>query len=93
MAALARTEAQVGAIATILLLTLSVVRGCFIPRWVMPRWLQMLGLLTPHAWAVDAYQALMVQGAGLLEVLPAVAVLAVFAAVFFGLGVWRFRFE
>ena len=93
VAALARTEAQVGAIATILLLTLSVVGGCFIPRWVMPRWLQVLGLLTPHAWAVDAYQALMVQGFGLLDVLPAVAVLAAFATVFFVLGVWRFRFE
>jgi ABC-2 type transport system permease protein len=93
VAALARTEAQVGAIATILLLTLSVIGGCFIPRWVMPEWLQMLGLLTPHAWAVDAYQALMVQGYGLLEVLPGVAALAVFATVLFGLGVWRFRFE
>jgi ABC-2 type transport system permease protein len=59
----------------------------------MPEWLQTLGLLTPHAWAVDAYHALMVQGAGLVEVLPAVAVLALFAAVFFGVGVWRFRFE
>jgi ABC-2 type transport system permease protein len=93
VAALARTDAQVGAISTILLITLAVLGGCFVPRWVMPEWLQTLGLLTPHAWAVDAYQALMVQGAGLAEVLPAVAVLVVFAAVFFGVGVWRFRFE
>jgi len=93
VAALARTEAQVGAIATILLLTLSVVGGCFIPRWVMPEWLRVVGLLTPHAWAVDAYQALIVQGYGLREVLPGVAALAAFAAVFFILGVWRFRFE
>jgi len=93
VAALAHTDAQVGAISTILLITLAVLGGCFVPRWVMPEWLQTLGLLTPHAWAVDAYQALMVQGAGLAEVLPAVAVLAAFAAVFFGLGVWRFRFE
>jgi ABC-2 type transport system permease protein len=93
VAALARTDAQVGAISTILLITLAVLGGCFVPRWVMPEWLQTLGLLTPHAWAVDAYQALMVQGAGLAEVLPAVAVLAAFAGVFFGVGVWRFRFE
>jgi ABC-2 type transport system permease protein len=93
VAALARTDAQVGAISTILLITLAVLGGCFVPRWVMPEWLQTLGLLTPHAWAVDAYQALMVQGAGLAQVLPAVVVLAAFAAVFFGLGVWRFRFE
>jgi ABC-2 type transport system permease protein len=93
VAALARTEAQVGAIATVLLLTLAVLGGCFIPRWVMPEWLQTLGLLTPHAWAVDALQALMVQGQGVLDVLPSIGALAAFAALFFGLGVWRFRFE
>jgi ABC-2 type transport system permease protein len=93
VAALARTQAQVGAIATILLLTLAMLGGCFIPRWVMPEWLQTIGLLAPHAWAVDAFQALMVQGAGLLEILPEVGVLSAFAVLFFGLGVWRFRFE
>lgn len=93
VAALARTQAQVGAIATILLLTLAMLGGCFVPRWVMPEWLQTIGLLTPHAWAVDAFQALMVRGAGLLEVLPKVAALSSFAVLFFGLGVWRFRFE
>jgi ABC-2 type transport system permease protein len=77
VAAVARTDAQVGAISTILLITLAVLGGCFVPRWVMPEWLQTVGLLTPHAWAVDAYQALMVQGAGLLEVVPAVAALSV----------------
>ncbi len=29
----------------------------------------------------------------LLEVLPKVGVLAAFAVAFFGIGVWRFRFE
>ena len=59
----------------------------------MPDWLQTLGLITPHAWAVDAYQDLMVQGYGLWEVLPKTGALAAFAAAFFGIGVWRFRFE
>ncbi len=93
LAALARTEAQVGMLAAIVILTLAVLGGCFIPRWVMPDWLQTLGLITPHAWAVDAYQDLMVQGYGLWEVLPKTGALAAFAVAFFGIGVWRFRFE
>jgi ABC-2 type transport system permease protein len=93
VAAIARTEAQVGAISTILLLVLAVLGGCFIPRWVMPDWLRSIGLATPHAWAVDAFQVLMVQGGGLRDVLPAVAALAAFAVLFFTLGVWRFRFD
>ncbi len=93
VAALAHTEAQVGGLTTLLLLTLSALGGCFVPRFIMPDWLQAVGLVTPHAWALDAYQDLLVRGYGLLEVLPKVGTLAAFAGAFFGIGVWRFRFE
>lgn len=93
VSALARTEAQVGGLTVLLLLTMSALGGCFVPRFIMPGWLKTMGLITPHAWALDAYQDLLVRGYGLVEVLPKVAALAAFAAAFFGIGVWRFRFE
>ncbi|MEW6231671.1 MAG: ABC transporter permease [Chloroflexota bacterium] len=93
VAALARTEAQVGGLTVLLLLSLSALGGCFVPRFVMPDWMRTIGLVTPHAWALDAYQDLLVRGYGLLEVLPKVGALAAFAGAFFGIGVWRFRFE
>lgn len=93
VAALARSEAQIGGLTTLLLLTMSALGGCFIPRFTMPGWLKNIGLITPHAWALDAYQDLLVRGYGLVEVLPKVGVLAAFAIVFFAIGVWRFRFE
>lgn len=93
VSALARTEAQVGGLTILLLLTLSALGGCFVPRFIMPDWLQTIGLVTPHAWALDAYQDLLVRGYGLLEVLPKVGALATFAGAFFAIGVWRFRFE
>jgi ABC-2 type transport system permease protein len=93
VAALARTEAQVGGLTVLLLLSLSALGGCFIPRFVMPQWLKMIGLITPHAWALDAYQDLLVRGYNFWEVLPKVGILGVFAAIFFAIGVWRFRFE
>lgn len=93
VAALARTEAQVGGLTVLLLLTLAALGGCFVPRFIMPEWLRTLGLLTPHAWALDAYQDLLVRGYGLLAVLPKVGALFAFAGLFFGVGVWRFRFE
>jgi ABC-2 type transport system permease protein len=93
VAALARTEAQVGGLTVLLLLTLSALGGCFIPRFVMPQWLRIVGLITPHAWALDAYQDLLVRGYNFFEVLPKVCVLIAFAVIFFGIGVWRFRFE
>lgn len=93
VATLARTEAQISGLTVLLLLTLSVLGGCFIPRFIMPEWLQTLGQITPHAWALDAYQDLLVRGYDFWDVLPKVGVLGVFAVIFFGIGVWRFRFE
>ncbi|MEJ5198564.1 MAG: ABC transporter permease [Anaerolineae bacterium] len=93
VAGLARTEAQIGGLTTLLLLTMSALGGCFVPRFTMPEWLRTAGLITPHAWALDAFQDLFVRGYGLAEVLPKVGVLGLFAAAFFAVGVWRFRFE
>jgi ABC-2 type transport system permease protein len=83
----------VSGITVLLLLNLSALGGCFVPRFIMPEWLRTIGLVTPHAWALDAYQDLLVRGYGLLEVLPKVGGLAAFAIVFFAIGVWQFRFE
>jgi ABC-2 type transport system permease protein len=93
VATLARTEAQISGLTVLLLLTLSVLGGCFIPRFIMPEWLQTFGQITPHAWALDAYQDLLVRGYDFWDVLPKVGVLGAFAVIFFGIGVWRFRFE
>lgn len=60
--ALARTEAQLSGVTILLLITLSAVGGCFVPRFIMPEWLRTIGLVTPHAWALDAYQDLLVRG-------------------------------
>lgn len=93
LAALAKSEAQIGGLGTLLLLTMSALGGSFVPRFTMPDWLKSLGLLTPHAWALDAYQDLLVRGYNLVEVLPKVGVLGLFALAFFAVGVWKFRFE
>jgi ABC-2 type transport system permease protein len=93
VAALARSEAQAGGLTVLLLLSLSALGGCFVPRFVMPVWLRNVGLATPHAWALDAYQDLLVRGYGLTAVLPGAAVLCGFAALFFFVGMWRFRFQ
>ena len=39
----------------------------------------------PHAWALDAYQDLLVRGYNFLEVLPKVGILGAFAVIFFGI--------
>jgi ABC-2 type transport system permease protein len=52
-----------------------------------------LSQLTPHAHAYNGYLKLMLQGAGLVDILPNILILCGFGLVFLLVGLWRFRYE
>ena len=93
IAALGKTAEQVGGLTSLLVVTMAAIGGVMVPRFVMPEFLQTLGLITPHAWALDAYTNVIVRGYDLAHVLPDVAALLGFTAVFFGIALWRFRWD
>jgi ABC-2 type transport system permease protein len=64
--------------------------GCLFSPDFFPPFLRTISYFIPHTWAMTAYQDLLVRGQGLVQVLPEIGVLLLFAAVFFGIGVWRF---
>ena len=64
--------------------------GCLVPPDFFPPLLRIIGYLIPHTWAMTAYQDLLVRGQGLVQVLPEIGVLLLFAAIFFVLGIWRY---
>jgi ABC-2 type transport system permease protein len=49
--------------------------------------------ILPTSWAMQGLLDIVLRGAGLAAVLPSVGVLLGFAAVFFAIGIWRFRYE
>ena len=53
--------------------------------------MQLIGHLTPHAWAMDAWHELIFDGAALGGILPNLAVLAGMAAVVGPLAARRLR--
>jgi ABC-2 type transport system permease protein len=97
---LARTQKQAGAIGMIVSFVLffgSGAIGASIGRTGIEFGLEgiryYLSQLTPHAHAYDGYSQLMLQGAGVVDILPNILVLFGFGVVFFLIGLWRFRYK
>ena len=93
MAALAKTEAQVNSLSVLLSITLAALGGMMVPTFVMPGFMKTLSLFTPHAWALAGYHDAIIRGLGVTGVLPEAGVLLGFAALFFSIALWRFRFD
>ena len=93
IAALGKTDTQIGGLTSLLTLTMSALGGCLMPTYIMSSFLQTLSRFIPHAWAMQGFQDVLVRGYGLAGILPEAGILLGFAGVFFLIGVWRFRFD
>jgi ABC-2 type transport system permease protein len=92
VATLVRTEAQVSAYGNFLVLTMAGISGCMMPRTWQPELMQQVGLVTPHAWALIAYeQILSRENPELSVVWRSCEILLAFAGGFFAVGWWRAR--
>jgi len=55
LASICRTRAQLGALSTIVIMTMSAVGGSMFPRYLMPMAMQNAGLFTINGWAIDGF--------------------------------------
>jgi ABC-2 type transport system permease protein len=87
LSGLVKTTAQLAALAPILLVSTSMLGGCFWPLEVVEsEVLLAMARFVPQSWAVTALHDLVVREAALTAVLSAVGVLLLMGAVFCGLG-------
>ena len=87
VAALAKTETQVAIYGTLLVLTLAGLSGSMMDRSLMSPQMQRISLVTPHAWALDAYRQLLVNpDPDLVRVASACGVLCLFGVAFLALA-------
>jgi ABC-2 type transport system permease protein len=91
--ALAKSEEQVIVYSLIPMFILSGFGGAWVPLDVMPEAFGQIARVTPLAWVITGMQDVIVRGQGLEAIWLPALVLVGYAAVFFILGVWRFRFE
>ncbi len=88
-----RTSAQAVGIMIAASMVMGALGGAWWPLDIVPKFMQTVGHFFPSAWAMDGFQAIILRGASPSAVLLPTGVLLGFAIVFFGLGVWRFKYE
>ena len=72
-------------------IALGMLGGCMWPLAIVPEPMRAVGHLFPHAWAMDAFIALIAKGESVAGIAPQLAVLAGFAAALLALATWRLR--
>jgi ABC-2 type transport system permease protein len=93
IAALARTEGQIGGVSSVILWVGGALGGAFFPLYLIKGPLDMISRVTPHSWALRAYYDVLVRGKGVAAVGTELLVLLGFTLAFFAFGLWRFSFD
>lgn len=87
----ARTAEGAQSVGVPVAIGMAMLGGCMWPLDVVPDAMRIAGHLVPHAWAMDGWRDLVLDGGGLGAVATELAVLAGFAAVALAAAVWRLR--
>ena len=93
IAAFARTEAQIGGGAAVLLWVMGALGGAFFPTFLLKGFLGQAGKIVPHYWAGKVLFGVLARGQTLPDITTELAVLLGFTLLFWLVGVWRFEFD
>lgn len=92
LSTLVQTDQQVSSYGTTLILMFSSISGCFFPREFFPKTMRTISLITPHAWSLKAFDAVLTQPHVELGLIASCCgMLLVFTTICFTTGWWRFR--
>lgn len=93
IATIARSPEQVIMWSLIAMFLFAALGGAWFPLEVAGQAFAAIGHLTPTAWAMDGFQNIVTRGLGWNSTLAPTGILLAYTAAFFGLAVWRLRFE
>ncbi len=93
MGTLVKTEGQASGISIMTGMVTALLGGCWYPLEMFPQAIQHAVQVLPTTWAMRGLLDIVLRGQGLTAILPEAGVLLAFAAVFFGIGIWRFKYE
>ena len=88
-----KTESQASGLSIMTGMVMALLGGCWYPLEMFPRVVQNTVKLLPTTWAMQGMLDLVQRGQNLSAILPEAGVLLGFAAIFFTIGIVRFRYE
>jgi ABC-2 type transport system permease protein len=88
-----KTPAQASGLGLLLTLTLAPLGGAWWPMEISPKFMQVIGHISPIAWAMDGFTALTYNGAHLADIWLPLAVLAGMTVILFLIAIPRFRYQ
>jgi ABC-2 type transport system permease protein len=91
--AIARKEDQVIVLCLVAMFLFSAMGGAWFPLDIAGEAFSAVGHLLPSAWAMDGFQNIILRGLDFSSVLLPAGILLAYALAFFGLALWRFKFE
>ena len=91
--AISTKEDQVIVLSLVAMFVFAAMGGAWFPLEVAGKTFAAIGHVMPTAWAIDGFQNVAMSGLGFNSVLLPAGMLMLYTLVFFGLAVWRFKFE
>ena len=88
-----KTEGQASGLSTMTGMVMALLGGCWYPLEMFPHAVQNIVKILPTTWAMRGLLDIVQRGQGLQAILPEAGILLIFALVFFGIGIWRFKYE
>jgi ABC-2 type transport system permease protein len=88
-----KTEGQASGLSIMLGMVMALLGGCWYPIELFPELVRNLVKVLPTTWAMQGMLDILLRGQGVVGILPVAGVLLGFAAVFFVIGIWRFKYE
>ena len=90
VAALGGNENRARSVAILAILSVSMLGGLWLPAFLLPRWVQDVGLLFPTTWAARGLEGVTWQGMEWTGALPCALIVLAYSGVFLLLAVWGF---
>jgi len=88
-----RSEGQASGLSIMFGMVFALLGGCWYPLELFPAAVQQAAKILPTTWAMQGLLDLVSRGGGMQDILPEAGVLVAFAAVYFVVGVLRFKYE